>query len=468
MTTIAEQIASLEATRAAKAAAASAILEKCAKEGRSTDEAEAEEFDTINLEVKKVDEDLGRFRTMESLNKAAAVPVVAKTVKDASESRDGTIIRPHVQFLKKELPPGIRFARYVGALASCGGNRRDAAEFAKRWEDSTPELEAIFRVPSDVIERTAVAAGTTTDSTWAAPLVVYQNLQQEFINYLRPLTIIGRINGFRMVPFKVKVPRQTAGASVNWIGETKIKPVSSLAFDTVTMEFYKIAGIIALSEELIRFSNPSAEMLVRDDLAAAVVQLMDTDFVDPTKGLVAGISPASITNGLTAIVTTGTDADAFRADVKSMFDQMLAANLQLGSGVWIMTQSQALGLALMLNALGQPEFPSITVNGGTLLGFPVITSQNIPATTGSPADGYPIIFAMPGEIMLADDGNVSIDVSREASLLMDTSPDSPESASSIPINLWQHNMVGVKAERFINWLKRRANAVAYIEGAHYA
>jgi HK97 family phage major capsid protein len=128
--------------------------------------------------------------------------------------------------------------------------------------------------------------------------VNYQIMTQEFIDYLRPLTIIGRIPGLRRVPFKIKIPRQTGAATVNWVGEGKVKPLTSMAFDTVTMDFAKIAGIIPLTEELVRFSNPSAEALVRDELANAIVQFMDSQFVDPTKAS-NDVSPASITNGVT-------------------------------------------------------------------------------------------------------------------------------------------------------------------------
>jgi hypothetical protein len=88
-------------------------------------------------------------------------------------------------------------------------------------EGYDPGGRAILRMPLDIIEKTAVNAGTTTDTTWAAPLVQYQNLASEFIEYLRPLSIVGRIEGFRRVPFMVKVPRQTGGASVNWVGEAR-------------------------------------------------------------------------------------------------------------------------------------------------------------------------------------------------------------------------------------------------------
>ena len=133
-----------------------------------------------------------------------------------------------------------------------------------------------------------------------------------------------------------------------------------------------------------------------------------------------------------------------------------------------MSQRQALALILMLNSLGQPFYPSITAEGGTLLGYPVVASENVPSVGGSPADGTPIIFALAREIMLADDGQVVIDASNQASVQLDTAPDSPPSASTALISLWQMNMTGLRAERWINWLKRRSTAVGYISNAAYA
>lgn len=475
--TIAEQIAALEATRAAKAKKMEAVLAKSMAENRSTDQAEQTEFDELDNEVKALDADIERLKKLQAVQAKSARPVdgnvvrtdgtVIRTVEDGAAARGGQTLSG-VQLKRPPLAKGVPFVRYVSALVNGGGNRLAAAEYAKRWHQDTPEIEQILRMPADLIEKTAVSAGTTTDSAWAAPLVQYQNLTSEFIEYLRPLTIIGRIQGFRQVPFKIKVPRQTGGASVNWVGETKVKPLTSLAFDSITMDHFKIAGIIPLSEELIRLSSPSAELLVRNDLAGAVVQFMDTDFVDPTKAEAAAVSPASITNGLTPVDATGTTAAAFRTDMTSLFQKFFDADIPITNGVWIMTQMQAMKLSLMRNAIGQKEFPDINVMGGVLEGFPVVCSENIPAVGGSPTDGYPIIFALPNEIMLADDGQVTIDMSREASLQMETSPDSPVSASTVLVSLWQHNLVAIKAERYINWKKRRDNAVQYIRYAKYA
>jgi HK97 family phage major capsid protein len=464
MATYAEQIGAYENKRAANVAAMAKIMEKSAEVGATLDAADQEEFDTLDGDNDAIDKHLDRLRKMETANIATAKPVTAKNGEEGAAQRQvGSI-----QVKNPVLPKGTAFARYVGAIAHTKGDREAAARFAaNRWKDSTPEVEMVLRTDLDLIEKTAVNAGTTTDSTWAAPLVVYNNMQQEFIDYLRPLTIIGRINGFRRVPFKTKVPRQTSGATVNWVGEGKVKPLTSLAFDTVTLEHHKVAGIIPLTEELVKFSNPGAEELVRSDLASAIAQFLDVEFIDVTNAS-TDVSPASVTYGLTPIVASGTTAAAFRYDVKQMFAQLLTANLQIAGGVWVMTQQQAVALAMMQNSLGQAEFPGISVTGGTLLGFPVITSENVPATGGSPTDGYAITFILPGEILLADDGGVMVDISREATLQMETTPDSPFSASTSLVSLWQHNMVAVKVERFITWQKRRTNAAALIASAKYS
>ena len=61
-----------------------------------------------------------------------------------------------------------------------------------------------------------------------------------------------------------------------------------------------------------------------------------------------------------------------------------------------------------------------------------------------------------------------IDASDQASVQMDTAPDSPPTASTALVSLWQMNFVGLRAERWINWAKRRSTAVGYISNANYA
>jgi HK97 family phage major capsid protein/HK97 family phage prohead protease len=459
--TIMEQIASFEATRQAKSAELDSIMEVSAEKGETLDAEQTDLYDGLVAEVKSIDDHLVRLRQHEKSNKAAAVVIEnVSNSESASKARGGSV--SVVQIANKNLPKGIGFTRYVMAQARAKGNIMHAYEIAKgneQWKAETPEVELMLK--------TAVTSGSTSDATFGSPLVNYQILTSEFIEYLRPLTIIGRIQGLTYVPFKVKIPRQTAGATVNWVGEGAPKPLTSLAFDTITLDFAKIAGIIVLNDELVRLASPAAEMLVRNDLAASIVQFMDNQFVDPSKAAVSGVSPASITNGVTPVTATGTTGAALRADLKTLMATFLAANMQIAGAVFIMTQQTALSISLMTNSLGNKEFPDINMQGGTLLGIPVVTSENVPSTGGSPTDGYAIILASTKDIVIADDGNVTIDASREASLQMDTAPDSPATASTIMVSMFQQNMTAIRAERYINWGKRRTGAVQFIQNAKY-
>ena len=50
---------------------------------------------------------------------------------------------------------------------------------------------------------------------------------------------------------------------------------------------------------------------------------------------------------------------------------------------------------------------------------------------------------------------------------MDSAPDSPPSGTTVLVSLWQMNMTGIRAERWINWVKRRSTAVQFIQNAKY-
>jgi HK97 family phage major capsid protein len=435
--TTAEQIQSFEHTRAAKSARMAAIMEKASDEGTTLDSPETEEYDGLELEVKSIDEHLVRLRAFEKTQLVLAKPATESPVK-ASDVRSPVIT------VKANVPPGTAFVRYACATLVCKGNLFEAAEYAKRWNESTPEVALELKA--------AVAAGNTTDSAWAGPLV-NQTIARDFIELLRPATILGKIPTLRRVPFNTKVPSQTAGGTYGWVGEAKPKPVTKLAFSAETLGVNKAAGIIVLTEELVRLSNPSAEALVRADMIAGIAQFLDAQFIDPAVAAVAGVNPASITNGAaTAVATTNP-----MADLISLLNHFATNNIPIEGLALIMSQANALSMSFYTNTDGSPLFPGIGISGGSYRGITIITSQ---------AAASNVIALQPSLILYADDGGVSIDVSREASLQMDTAPANPVDATTVLVSLWQHNMVGLRAERFISW-KRVGASVKYLTAAAY-
>jgi hypothetical protein len=143
----------------------SEIMEKASDEGVTLDAAQTEEYDTLETEVKSVDSTSCGCAISSRRTSAAAKPVDGATdTKQASDVRGGAVVTS----VKSNLPKGTAFTRYAMALMRSQGNLMQAVEISKQWHDTTPEVETVLRA--------AVAAGTTTDSTWAGPLVQYTNM----------------------------------------------------------------------------------------------------------------------------------------------------------------------------------------------------------------------------------------------------------------------------------------------------
>lgn len=463
MKTIAEQIAAFEQKRAASAARREEIQTKAIEAGRSKDEAEKQEFDNLTAEIETIDSELKDLRTMEAQAAKSATPVTKAAGADpkAAAAARGVPLPEVIQVPNTE--KGIAFTRYVKALIAGRGNAQLAlmhAEAQKSWRDQTPQVIEVLK--------TAVAGGTTTSSGWASELVYNQNLVGEFIELLRPQTVIGKIPGLTRVPFNVRMSGQDSGSTAYWVGQGKPVPVSKLNTTEVTLGIAKAAGLVVLTKELVRSSEPSAELIVRNDLIKTISQFMDVQFLDPSVAAVTNVSPASITNAVTATTPTGTALANLRTDVQTLFRAFIAQNDDPLSAVWIMDPSMALTISLMQNALGQPEFPQISMSGGTFFGLPVVVS-NSANITGSPDSGHMIILAKASDILYADEGGTEIDASDQASIQMLDNPtnDASDGTPTTMVSMFQTNSVAIKAVRFVNWKKRRSTAVSYIKEAQY-
>ena len=457
---LSKQISAFEAKRLASFDRMEAIMAKATDEGRTLDESEQTEYDDGKAEVASIDKHLDNLHDMEKLAAARAKPVLTvRSIEDGGRARD-----PATAYirLEEQLPPGVEFARYVKCLAASRGNRWEALEMAKANYPQHPRIATVLKA--------AVAAGTTTDATWAGPFVEYQTLTSEFIEYLRPQTIIGKfgtggVPALNTVPFNVRIQEQTSPGEGYWVGEGAPKPLTSFDYTSRTFGFAKVANIAVLTDELVRFSNPSADMKVRQALADALRRRLDIDFIDPAKAAVAGVSPASITNAGTPITSAGTGVDGVRADLEALMAAFTAANLT--PNAVIMSPGNALALAFMVGPLGQPAFESMTSTGGSIRGIPVVVSNYVNEVGDS--SGSPIIMLATEEVYLADDGAVTIDASREASLEMLDNPtnNSATGTATSHVSMFQTNSVALKAERTINWAVRRAAGVQYIEAAAY-
>ncbi len=466
---IADQIKEWEATRQAKSARMGEIMEKSSEDGVPLDAAQSEEYDGLVAELKTIDTHLTRLADHEKTMAAQAKAIDGTTDEKASDSRG-----PHRRItIEKKLPPGIGFARFAMCVAAAKGSRVEAMDLAKTFYPDDSQLLASLRI------KAAVGAGAAVTSHWADDLVPYNILMGDFIEYLRPGSIIGKFGGpnpgggpdypaLRKVPFNVRVSGASAGLTGNWVGEGKPAPVSKMTTFNTALTWAKVEALAVLTVEEVRFSNPAAEQVVRNDIGRAVNARLDTDFVDPALAAVANVSPASITNGVVATTPTGTTAAFARTDLASMIALFASNNLDPSDIVLIMSAQMALQFSMMVNTLGNNDFPDITMKGGSMRGFPVICSEFLTAV-GSPST-QTIVAVKASDVYLADDGVVTVDASGEASIeMLDSSlvQDGIAGTGTSLVSLWQSGLLGIKAQREITWKLRRSTAVQYLSPAAY-
>lgn len=463
--TYAEQISAFEAKSAANLARMDEIMTKAADEGRTLADEEKTEHDKLTGEVKEIGEHIVRLKAMAERAKEEAEEVEENKGETLTKGA-GTVPAGQIR-VSSNLAPGQRFARAALALARCRGNLHEAVAYVqghKGWMDTSPDVAKFLQM------KAAIPAADTSTSGWASEWAYANNLQSDFIDYLRPRTILGRIQGFRPAPFNIRVGGMSAGTTGYWVGESAPIPVSKGTSTSLSLGITKAGGIAAITKELLKTSSPSAELIVRNDLAAALQYVLDRTFLDPTMGVIANERPASVLYGLTAVTPTGTNYAALATDFKSLMANIISDNIE-GGGVWIMSRTTALALSLMVTSLGVSQFPGMTPEGGTLFGYPVLVSQSAYFSSGSPDYANIIAFVIPSEVYLADEGMVDLEMSDQVALqLLDnpTNDSGGSTAATTMVSMFQTESVAIKAVRYINWKVRRTNAAAFIRNANYA
>jgi HK97 family phage major capsid protein len=247
------------------------------------------------------------------------------------------------------------------------------------------------------------------------------------------------------------VPAQTVAGSFGWVGENKLKPVGKFDYSTVTVSISKAIGIVAVTDELLRLAVPGTETFLRNALASGVAEFVDKQFIDPSVSALAGVRPGSITNGISAIAPSGTTSAALVADVGKLLGAFFGANPDVTAAALLMTPSVAAMLA------GATNSPTLTMTGGTYQGVRVVVSASVGTA----------IVAIDTSAILVARGAIEVDGSKDATIVMDSAPTDPPTASVIYQSLWQLNLVGLKVEYFVNWTRARTSAVALVAPTAY-
>ena len=339
-------------------------------------------------------------------------------------------------------------ARLVGLQAKYLG-RPDPGWYALRnFANTFPRS-----VHVDLVEKAAVAPMSTAEATAGGPLALVQPLKEGFIQLVRASSLIGKL-GLRRVPMLgASMPLETTGATFTWLGENKPKTLSAGAFTSLSLAWAKAAGIVAISEEVLEFSQLGSEASFRDVLVRGIQLFVDSEFVDHSIASSAA-RPGGLANGSPTAAVTGITAAATAADLKAMLNAFILVNPSLEDARFVMSPNVAIAVAIATNST------TLMAQGGFLFGIP---------TTTTAAIGDTILLFDASQAVYGDDpAGVRIEVSREALLMLDSAPSDPTVAGDIFTSLWQKNLVAFKAEYPIRWKLARVDAARTLTGIAYA
>jgi HK97 family phage prohead protease len=449
------QLTGLQESRRQKSARMEELLNVATEQKRDLTDEEKGEFDEHTAEIKRLDPVI----TLKTIQIGQASTAVAVDTRQYQRAPMGFVRRQDPDdVFKGQSETRKIIVKALAHLAMRGGNFVRMSEIAEqRYGKTHPTLVQVIKAN----EVPGLASGS--GEPFSELVSIDNRYTGDFIDFLYSMTVFDQLP-LRVVPANVGIKGIDGAFTGYWVGESKAIPMSNGSASITSTSPLKVAAITTISNELLEDSSPAAERMVRDGLAEASAQRIDQTFLS-TAAAVAGVSPAGILNGLTPGTSAGGSISDIIEDWKTLTGVFITAkNYRSGTGLYIVTTpAVAESLGLVRNALGQMEFTGVNALGGTFMGRPVVTGDNVGAGD--------FIVLKPDEIWKIGDSGVRVTLSQEATIEQSTAPtgaqDTPTAASQAMVNMYQEESTAFKVVRRINWGKRRTPAAAYIGDADY-
>lgn len=260
---------------------------------------------------------------------------------------------------------------------------------------------------------------------------ILQNVQQEsaIMRLARRVSLPGS---------GLTIPVITADPTAEWVAETAAKPVSNGTPGTKLMQAFKIACIETFSKEFVRDAAALYDALIAR-LPGALAAVFDSTIIGATPApsqtnfdTFASCTAQSILNA-----NNGTYLGLVAADAD------IAAHGGIMNGLALSAQARGLLLSAV-DTTNRPLFLASATDGvvDRVLGVPTYFNKAL-YKAGAAATSTPAVIGIAGDWPKALFGTVAgveIAVSDSATLTTGTGQ------NATTINLWQQNMVAVRAE----------------------
>jgi len=237
----------------------------------------------------------------------------------------------------------------------------------------------------------------------------------------------------------VTIPVITGDPTASWVAETGVKPVSNPTVTTKLLTAYKIAVIETFSDEFVRDAKALYDALIAR-MPGALSKCFDAtvlgaiekpgdnfdNFASCTAQSLIATSDASLYDGL---VAADTDIATHGGQLSGFALSAQARGLLLGA-------TDTTGRPLFVNNVSEGAIPRI-------LGVPAYFNKGVYKQGTAGTSGTPAVVGIAGDWTQAVYGTVEgvkIDMNDRGSVTVGSG------TSATTINLWQQNMIAIRAE----------------------
>ena len=326
-------------------------------------------------------------------------------------------------------PKGIQAAQYIRSIAAARGNMDLAVKFA--------EHEFGDCAVTKTLQASDLALGGALIPT---------EFSSELIELLTERAIV-RSMGPRIVPMttgSIQIPKITGGATASYIGETQNIATSEQEFGQINLVWKKLAVIVPISNDLLKFSAFGADAIVRDDSLNAMVVREDQAFLrgDGTqhtpKGLYSWVPAANVFTANATVNLANVTADVTTAILK-----LREANVSFSNVGWLWAPRTELWLRQVRDGNGNFAFKE-EMDKGTFFGFKFGNSTNVPINlSGTDSEVYLIDFA---DVIIGEAGTIEVMASDQAPYWDGSALQSAYSRDLTLLRLIAHHDLGVRHE----------------------
>jgi HK97 family phage major capsid protein len=276
---------------------------------------------------------------------------------------------------------------------------------AERFGGQKAPSKRSFYVPLDIQERVPTPTGQRDliAGTGSAGGFLVATTNMSFIEQLRGRSVTMAMGATRMTGLvgNVTIPRQSAPATAYWLAtESTAATESQQTFQQLSLTPKNVAAYTEISRQLMLQSDPSAETLVMNDLAAVVALAVDSAALNGTG---ASGQPMGILNTSGVGSVTGTSLGY--AGIIEFQTDVISANALVNPGAagYVSTPLVA-GLLMARQRFSGTDTPLWDggVLDGRIAGFRAMSSTQVPTAT--------MIFGDWSQLVIGEWGTLEIEV----------------------------------------------------------